>query len=269
MSLERTALRLAATMALSNGYQEPYPTMAQNRVFDSRQEPIEGLKKSDIVPLIVVYTDSDNGEMLSHNNGGPPFEQHCNLIIEISLAAVSQTADEKDALGLALPETAPELDAALDAFEAQVSRVFRCLGGPWGAQLKETFLRIEHWQSTRYIERESNIRLAARQIIARVKLPIEADPVVAFATEPPTTPQPYIPEPLGPLLDAIIDSDSPYAPTAAAIQEMLTSNSPAMPIVLPELKRVRLVEANQAVTNDDDVKAGPRGDGVAQVELPT
>lgn len=265
MSLERTALRVAATMALSNGFQTPYPTMAQDRVFDSRQDPIEGLKKSDIIPIIVVYTDENTGEMLSHNNGGPPFEQRCNLIIEISLAAVTQTEGEEEALGLKLPQTAPELDAALDAFEAQVSRVFRDQQGTWGEWLGKTLLRIESWHSTRYVERESNIRLAARQIIARVKLPLEEGPEVVFSTAPPTAPAPYIPAPLGPLLDAIVDSNGPYAPTAEAIQDMLNNNSPVLPIVLPALKTIRLVEANQAVKNEDGVKAGPRGDGVAEV----
>lgn len=271
MSLERTALRLAATMALANGFAEPYPTIAQNRVFDSRQDPIEGLKANDVVPIVVLYTDTAKGDMLSHNNGGPPFEQHCHLVLELSLAAVVQGDGDQAALGLILPQTAPELDAALDAFEAQVSRVFRDCPGVWGAHLRNTFLRIESWQSERYIDREANIRLAARQITAVFKLPLEEMPEVTVLpsdTEAPTV-EPYVPAPLGPLLTAIAGSDSPYAPTAAAIEEMLLANSPDTPIVLPALERIRLIEANQAEKNNVGVAAGPRGDGVAEVTFPT
>ncbi len=269
MSFERTALRMAATMALANGFQAPWPTIAQNRVFDSRQDPIEGLKAGQTVPILVIYTDEDDGKMLTDNNGGPPFLHHCHLVIELSMAAVVQSDGDQAALGLVLPETAPELDAALDAFEVQVKRVFRDQLGTWGVWLGKTLLRIESWRSMRYIDREANLRLAARQITAVVKLPAEEGPRLAIQSGPAPAPAPFIPAPLGPLLTAIIDSEGPYAPTAQAIESMLLANSPDLPIVLPPLERVRLIEQNQAEKNDAGVAAGPRPDGVAQVTFPT
>jgi hypothetical protein len=267
MSLERIALRLAATMALANGFAAPYPTIAQDRVYDSRQDPIEGLKADDLVPILVLYTDDCDGNSLSGNNGGPPFDNYCNLVMEISLAAAEQLEGTNDTLGLKLPQTEPELEAALDAFEHQVLRVFRDRRGAWCRHLDEAIVRIESWQSSRYIDRESNIRLAARQITAKVKLPIAEDPLIEPA---PAEAEPYIPAPLGPLIEAVIAAGGPYAATAGAIQAMLTANAPDTPMVLAPFERMRLKEADKgggAVTpGSAGSPAFARSDGVGQAE---
>lgn len=270
MSLERTALRIATVMALCNGHAAPWPTMAQNRVFDSKQDQITGLNPGDLVPIIIVSTDDDKGDEISGNNGGPPFVQHCHLVFDISIGvAVKYTPDgaEDPVIDLIPPQSEPELEAAIDLLEAQVKRVFRAtsLVGTWGSQLQKTFLKVGDWQSHRFYERETNIRLVARQVRATVKLPLEADPVITQDANAPIT----IPAPLGPLLDAIIASSSAFKPTAQAIKEQILGNSPLPPIVLPELTSVRFVEANQAEKNDADVAKGPRADGVAQANLPT
>jgi len=100
-------------------------------------------------------------------------------------------------------------------------------------------------------------------------LPQPPEPaVVAALPEPPEgDPQP-IPPPLGPLLQAIVDADGPYAPSAAALSSLLTEHGGFAPIVLPLLSRVRLIEAAHAQTDDDDIARGPRSAGVAEVQLP-
>ena len=262
MSLNRTALRLAALMALSNGFAAPYPTMAGDRVFDSRQDPIEGLKQGDLLPVLVLYTDDDTGDSLSQNNGGPPFDRRTNFVMEISVAMWVEGDGEA---GLTLVQSEPELDVQLDLFETQIERVFRVGNmSVWGIELNKVCNRIERWSSTRFIERESNVRYAARQLQLSVRLKDDEDPDVVIA---PATASPVIPAPLGPLLEAIIDDDGPFAPTATALQEMLTNASGMTPIVLPALERVRFIEAAQAVENEAGTPRGPRPDGVAQAEF--
>lgn len=262
MSLNRTALRLAATMALSNGFAAPYPTIAGNRVFDSRQDPIEGISPGDLLPVIVLYTDDDTGDPLSQNNGGPPFDITTNLVIEI---AVAMWVREEGEAGLVWVQSEPELDAQLDLLESQIKRVFRDGISTWGAHLDTVINRITRWSSTRFIERESNTRFAARQIQMQVRLRDDED---ADAVISPATATPTIPAPLGPLLQAIIDDDGTYAPTAQAMQDMLLGASGMTPIVLPALERVRFIEAPQAVENGEGTPRGPRPDGVAQANLP-
>lgn len=272
MSLARTALRVAASMALSNGYQAPFPTMAGNRVYDSRQDPVDGVRPGDLIPMLVLYTDDDKGDSLSTNNGGPPFERRVTLTVELSLGMVGEQTEGGE-LAIVMPQTEPELDAALDMFEAQVERVFRDPTTTWGRELFKVARRIESWNSARYIEREAHIRLAARQITMTVALPLEAELPVALTSSPgnvPPTITPSLPAPLGPLLETIISSASPYAPSAEAIKDLLLSSGNGLgPIVLPNLERVRLVEAEQAETNGSGTPRGPRTAGVAQANLPT
>ncbi|MFZ4807472.1 MAG: hypothetical protein ACOYLQ_09465 [Hyphomicrobiaceae bacterium] len=273
MSLARTALRIATTMALSNGYQSPFPTLAGDRVFDSRQDPIAGVNPGDLVPMIVVYTDDEKGDSISSNNGGPPFERRVSLTIEISLGMVGEQIEGTEIWTTSLPQTEPELDAALDLFEAQIERVFRDGRSTWGRELNKVARRIESWQSSRFIEREAQIRLAARQIVCTVALPLEDDPTVITTSSPSNTPPtitPTLPAPLGPLLTAIIAADGPYAASAQAIEDLLLNNANGLgPIVLPDLERVRFIESDQAVKNNANVARGPRAAGVAQADLPT
>lgn len=273
MSLARTALRIAAAMALSNGYQPPYPTMAGDRVFDSRQDPVAGVNPGDLIPMLVLYTDDDQGSSLSANNGGPPFERVVNLTMELSLGMVGEATEDGITLPIEMPQTEPELDAMLDLFEAQVERVFRLPTTTWGRELSKVARRITSWQSMRYIEREAHIRLAARQIICAVALPLEDEVSMLMTAGPSNTPPtvaPSLPPPLGPLLTAIVTAGGPYAPSAVALQTVLTTSVSGIgPVVLPRLERIRLIEAAQAEKNGQGVARGPRAAGVAEVDLPT
>jgi hypothetical protein len=278
MSLERTALRLGMAMALSNGYAAPFPTIAQDRVYDSRIDAVQGLQVNDLAPIIIIFTDDDDRDQLSTNNGGPPWKQCVNLILELSIGMVGplfkEGTDEPllDEAGNVLPgellpvATEPELEAMLDLFEAQIERLFRQLVNAWsGARLygemDSLMVRIESWNSKRYVEREAQNRLAARQIIIRCQLP---QPPEALIVSPPgegePAPTPFIPAPLGPLLQDIIDDAGPYAPSAQAIQDLLLDNGGFGPLVLAPLKRIRLKES--------DAGGGKRPDGVAQANLP-
>lgn len=269
MSLERTALRLAAVMAISNGFREPYPTMARTLVFDSRIDPVQGVDGSELVPTVRILTDDDQGDSLSANNGGPPFEDRVSLVLEISLGTLGANPETGEN-ELIWPETEPELEAMLDLFEHQIKRVFMDGQSIWGRELQKVLRRIEKWNSLRFVEREANVRYAARQITALVALHLTPDEqVVTWSGEPPVTPAATIPEPLGPLLDRIIADNGPYAPSAQAMKDMLLAAGGEKPIVLPRLEHVRLVEADQAERNDDEVPRGDRHAGVAEAHLPS
>lgn len=274
MSLDRAALRLAAVMSIANGYEAPFPTIARDGVFDSRVDPIEGGKIGDMAPIVLVFTDDDDGESLSGNNGGPPFRHIVKLIFELSIGMVGQLIDGQGAplkddqdepiLGLLPIATEPELELMLDLFEHQIMDVFRRpLGNPWAMRLLDKHIvRVEQWSSMRFVEREGQKRLALRQIVASVQLP-QQDDMVVIGDAPPAT----IPEPLGSLLDDIIEADGPYAESAQAMQDLLNENGGFTPTALPPLERVRFKEANLGGGNlAGDAPARP--DGVAEAELP-
>ncbi len=268
MSLERTALRIAAVMALSNGYAAPYPTIAGGRVYDSRMDPIQGLEAGDLVPVIVVHTDDDMGEEVSRNNGGPTFNRTVSLSVEFQVYMFGyDSADEEDeqraSPTLLHPASEPELEAVLDMFEAQIAAVFADGISTWGGWLDKTHRGIETWQSERFVDRGSGIRLASRQVRVKVNLPPSAEQrlVMQLPGEPAPTVTPALPYPLGSLLAAIVASSSPYAPSAAAMQSLLTAQyGTGGTLVLPSLSGVRLVEGDQG--------GGRRPQGVADVALP-
>lgn len=273
MSLDRAALRLATVMALTNGYTGPYPTMAGPNVYDSRVDPIEGGNVGELAPLAMVFTDDDDGEQLSMNNGGPPFRHTINLIFELSIGMVGelvdangaplQDADGNPVVGLLPIATEPELEIMLDLFEWQVRQIFaRPWGATWSNRLLDTHIaRVVSWSSARFVEREGQRRLAVRQIMLKVELPQEGD-------IDPTQPTPEtVPEPLGSLLQEIIDGAGPYAASAEAMQDLLVENGGFAAPALPPLNRVRLKEADLGGGNLAGVAAA-RPDGVAQATIP-
>jgi hypothetical protein len=258
VSLARTALRLSAVMAIANGFQSPWPTMAQARVFDSRFDPREIVDLADVIPIVTVCTDDDKGSTLSQNNGGPPFEHEVTLALELSLGMMGEN-DEDGGKYLGLPQSEPELEAMLDLFEHQVARSLVDPTNTWAMLFQGQCRRMSDWSSTRYVERDGNVRLAARSISATVSLQHEELIIETSG----------IPAPLGPLLTAIIASGSPYAGAAGTLQTMLTAAGASQPITLPDLLRVRFIEAEQAEEDGDGTPKGPRPDGVAQANLPT
>lgn len=277
MSLERTALRLGVVMAMTNAMQAPFPTIAANRVFDSRIDAIQGATEGDIAPIAIVYTDDDDRDALSGNNGGPPWRQHVNLVLELSMGMVGPLVNEtgtpmKDENGnpfsTFLPvETEPELETMLDLFESQVERMFRQPSTPWAERLTSgasnggVIVRLESWSSRRFVEREAQYRFAARQVMIKVMLEQPAEPAIVAPPAPGDPPiEVSIPAPLGPLLDAVIEDGGPYANSCEHIRELLTDNGGFGPIVAAPLRRVRIKEA--------DAGGGKRPDGVAEVQFP-
>lgn len=278
MSFERTALRVGMVAALSNAMTAPFPTIAKNRIYDSRIDPFQGGELGDIAPIAIVYTDDDDRASLSGNNGGPPWRQTVNLVIELSMGMVGPLTDPNgeplvDEKGKPLNlntffpvDTEPALEAALDLFEAQVERLFRQPPNVWAERLMKepphgVIVRLENWSSKRYVEREAQYRFAARQLMISVMVPQPPEPlVVAPPAEGEELPPPVIPAPLGPLLDDLIENGGDYAPTIEHLRDTLVDHGGFGPLVLAPLRRIRIKES--------DGGGGKRPDGVAEANFP-
>ncbi len=144
MSLDRTALRLAAVMALTNGFTDPFPTVAGGRVYDSRIDPIQGLQNEDLVPIIIVTSEDHTGDALSPTSGGPAFNNVVDLILDVSIGMFK----EGDVYSIA---SEPELEAALDQFEWQVMRaLWRAPLSPWArwffGEPYSVVRRVDRWR---------------------------------------------------------------------------------------------------------------------------
>lgn len=257
MSLVRTAARISAVMALAGGFRSPYPTIAQDRVYDTRFDPQQIIDTTEVMPILSVCTDDDHGSSLSANNGGPPFEQTVTLAIDISIGMVG-TIDDQPQFNL-MPQTEPELEAMLDLFEHQVKRTFIDPLNPWSAEFNKAVRRMTDWTSSRYVERDTNIRLAARRMTTSCMLALEE--LIEMADGSPAA----VPAPLGPLLGRIITDDGPFAPSATAMRDLLLGGGASQPVTLPRLREIRFIEARQAEKNDAGTPRGPRPDGVASV----
>ena len=118
MSLNRLCLRLAAIVALTNNGQSPWPTAAEDRVFDGRIEPIESMVSQDTpFPVILVETPVHENGLAGQKIDGKHF---VDLVFDIGLGLRSEGEDS--AFTIALPQTDSELDTALDLIETQVHR---------------------------------------------------------------------------------------------------------------------------------------------------
>lgn len=122
----RTALRLITVAALA-GTADPRPTIAADRVDDSRLADLAPeTVPDDGLPVIVVICDDDDGEAWSEQNGGPPFDRMIDLNIEMSIASRVQYVDPANPTNstyvVEAPDTDARLEASLDLLEFQAIR---------------------------------------------------------------------------------------------------------------------------------------------------
>lgn len=240
MSLARAGLRLATILALSRNFTAPYPTLAEDRVFDSRIDPMQGQTGRDAVPTLIVYTDEDTGEELSQNNGGPPFRRYVTLVIEMMIGTVEKH-DEDEIYELFATDA--ETEALLDLFEHQVRFVFADITNPWSVLLLNDFMiRMHDWDSKRMMSSDGNLRWSARQVTARIEIRDDELPE-AVPAEPAEQP---LPENIQKLLDAVAadldDGDNPKGHVKPVIDMLKASGVPST-VTLPMLKRIWLHQA--------------------------
>lgn len=159
MTLARTALRLAAINSLLGASSTAGPTIANNRVYDSRITDFSPETfADDAKPTIIVMTDSDEGEQLSRQNGGPPFHRLIDLVFELGIV---QTQKDGTDFVIGYPDTDARHEAALDVLEYQITRRLGYDPDP-SAVLFRKFVRPKKHECHRQTLDDAGVKIACR-----------------------------------------------------------------------------------------------------------
>jgi hypothetical protein len=266
VSLDRTALRLATILALTNNDREPYPTMAGAHVFDSEPDPQQlRFDEGERQPIAVVHIDADTQRSQSRQNGGGPWRNNVQILIELRVVQQSRVDGE---MIVGLPVTSPEMETALDVFEYQVCGA---LFAPdrWGALWQLLAGRVGSWESDRFNDPDqSAVRFVERAIAIDCDLTWRAGlipsrityPGIAAADVPPP-----LPAPMQKLIDTVeaarleAAEPQPMSEFSRYVAMQLDAiNAARLPqtLTLPDLLRLRMKTSNE-----------PGDAGVAQVEF--
>lgn len=240
MSAHRLALRLAAIEALcpfATAALGPWPTLAQNRVFDSQQEPLSSLDPNDAKPICIVYTESDEGNPLG--TAKFPIEDYVvKLTIECLIAArgtlqITHADGSIETIGtLTSPITDGAQEAALDWLEATVVRALSTTqdlisNRVWQAVVVE----MHNINSVPLKGSDHTVRLLGRSVTmtCRVRPTVWPDLVVnATGTPVAATGFARLPDPLS-LVAAMLDPASPGGLICAS----LAAAAPAAGAMIP------------------------------------
>ncbi|EEE45964.2 hypothetical protein [Roseibium alexandrii] len=153
MSLKRTDLRRAAVATLSNLGRAPWPTIAGENVFDSRQDALQHHESDQDAPFILVYTDEAAAYLEASGLGGQyPWPVLQSLVIEIGVTNAS-----------AATETTAELEAKLDQLQQEVEDLlFDHSQNVHAKRFKKLYARTLEAKSFRMASSASNNRKAMR-----------------------------------------------------------------------------------------------------------
>ncbi|MBR0871198.1 hypothetical protein JQ633_12575 [Bradyrhizobium tropiciagri] len=209
MTLARTALRLCTTAALK-GAADARPTIAQNRVYDSRMDDLNPENYvADAKAAVIVFTDADEGDALSRQNGGSPFRRMIDLVIEIGMVqALAQEGDGGPAYIVGYPDTDKRLEASLDYLEFQIVRRLSYDPAPLSV-LFRSFARIVKYACHRQVLNDAGVKVAAR--ILTLTCDTKDDQVVVYnqaQTASLPTGLEVLPEPLLRVAKAMPDGSS-------------------------------------------------------------
>lgn len=182
MSLARTALRLATILALSDkgdGSAEP-ATLAGKRVHDTLMEAEHLFGKDKPVPLVVVYTDDDEGPNRNAAGGAPVFDKTVALTLELACATTRETPEGVE---IGMPQTDAELEAILDLLEYQCLAALTNPASQWARLWGRLTRGIVEISSSRVMDAKGENRMAARTVTLMVRgqrdcpvVPVPLDP---------------------------------------------------------------------------------------------
>jgi hypothetical protein len=180
VSLSRLMVRALACVALQQqSDDEVAPTMAEDRVFDSRLDPLMFEQFGDKpMPGITVYTDDDTGELLNRGSGDGPFRRWVDLRVEIVIGSFdTEIVDGEKNIVFDLPMTDAQLEAQLDLFEAQVKWALWQLPRKYTAAFRAYVVRIESVTSHATRD-EANNKFASRRMHFKLEIPDDCPPNV-------------------------------------------------------------------------------------------
>lgn len=167
MSFNRILLRLSAASAIANFWREPWPTLAEHLVFDSKIEPIENMEADIVYPTVVVYTDYDKNHI--PHQGLPHTSRNTTITFELLMAVLSKSDDDSDLFVLNMPSTDGELEAALDVMEAQVFAALRADNSAADC-FSALAYSLDNVVSRRGATTEGGTKIAARQVTYEAKV---------------------------------------------------------------------------------------------------
>lgn len=166
MNPDRLVCRLAAVAALNNFMSAPWPTLAGDKIFDSRIEPVEDFKEDVVFPVCVVYTDYDRDHWVHHTS--VKADRLLTVTFELLIAQITDVSEDGFTLGH--PNTDSELETSLDIFEIQIERALRA-DNPAANCFRHLMNSYVNVISRRGATVEGGTKLAARQITLESKVP--------------------------------------------------------------------------------------------------
>ena len=251
MSLNRMLLRMTAVAALSNGGAAPYPTIGQDRIFDSRIEPLEHTEEDKAYPIAIVYTDYDADGWRDAALQGM---RKVTLTIEL-LVGVTELVDD-GSYTFGIPQTDSELETSLDIFEWQVQRALQGVS-PAAQAFRGLYSKLDGINSRRGASIEGGNKLAVRQVVMDLSVPREGVHAQVAAYQQAA-------------LDALASTQD-FSQRASAIQGLLQSEASgdqaehlvgAMGWTLDDAGRLGIVPGAPLITPPDIVWLDPSGEEI-------
>jgi len=159
MSLTALAVRIATIRALKGR------TFAEDRVFDSKINPVNLVAKDEQKPVIIVTTDDDNVEITGKDLRAG--DHKLELVIEIAVTQKISVKVEKEQTTevLSIPATDAGLETTVGLLGWQIAKALSADGGEWGDLWRSIVTNVHSISSRRGADDENGVRYAARQYI--------------------------------------------------------------------------------------------------------
>lgn len=195
MSMSRLMVRALACVALQQQADDAVsPTMADDRVCDSRLDPLLFRDYDNPMPGITVYTDDDDGELINTGSGDGPYRRYLDLRVELVIGSFNtEVVDDVQQVVFDLPMTSPQLEAQLDLFEQQVKwALFSLPDRIYSHAFRKYVVRIWSIKSHATRDESGNNRFASRRMHFKLEIPDDCPPEW-LALQPGQKPPPTIP----------------------------------------------------------------------------
>jgi hypothetical protein len=158
MSLVALALRIATVKALVGR------TLAGDRVYDSAIETIDAQVEEDGAPMIVVYTDEEEGR----TQGKDLMVTGRSLSLVIQCAVANRVQAQNGAVSVEIPHTDEGIEAVLDFMRHDIVATLQTDQGDWADLWRELVTSVENISVRRGASVKKGLRFAAREITIKV-----------------------------------------------------------------------------------------------------